>query len=140
MIGKTIDLITVGDSAFQEKVITEHDIELFGEVTNDYNPAHFDSDYAKGTIFKKRISHGMLVGSLFSKVFGMDLPGNGAIYLSQSLRFRRPVYFDDVVTAKVTVTEIDLEKNRVKFDCIATNQNDVVVVIGEALIMPPVKG
>lgn len=140
MIGKTIELIDVGDSAFQEKVITENDIKLFGEVTNDYNPAHFDSEYAKGTIFKKRISHGMLIGSLFSKVFGMDLPGNGSIYLSQSLRFRRPVYFDDVITATVTVTEIDLEKNRVKFDCVATNQNDVVVVIGEALIMPPVKG
>ena len=140
MIGKTIDLITVGDSAFQDKVITEHDIDLFGEVTNDYNPAHFDSDYAKAIIFKKRISNGMLVGSLFSKVFGMDLPGNGSIYLSQSLRFKRPVYFGDVITANVTVTDIDLEKNRVKFDCVATNQNDVVVVIGEALIMPPVKG
>ena len=140
MIGKTIDLIKIGDSAFQEKVITEHDIELFGEVTNDYNPAHFDSEYAKGTIFKKRISHGMLIGSLFSKVFGMDLPGNGSIYLSQSLRFRRPVYFGDVITATVTVTEIDLEKNRVKFDCVATNQSDVAVVIGEAIIMPPVKG
>ena len=140
MIGKTIDLIKIGDTSFQEKVITEHDVELFGEVTNDYNPAHFDSEYAKGTMFKRRISHGMLIGSLFSKVFGMDLPGNGSIYLSQSLRFRRPVYFDDVITATVTVTEIDLVKNRVKFDCAATNQNDVIVVIGEAIIMPPVKG
>ena len=109
------------------------------EITNDFNPAHFDSEYAKGTMFKKRISHGMLIGSLFSKVFGMDLPGRGSIYLSQSLRFRRPVYFEDVITATVKVISIDLVKNRVKFECIATNQNDEVVVLGEAEIMPPVK-
>lgn len=137
MIGKTIDKIKIGDEAFQVKTITEHDVELFGEITNDYNPAHFDSDYAKGTIFKKRISHGMLVGSLFSKVFGMDLPGKGSIYLTQSLRFRRPVYLGDQITATVIVKEVDLMKNRVTFDCIATNQNDVVVIVGEALIMPP---
>ena len=138
MIGKTIDLIKIGECASQDKIITERDIELFGEITNDYNPAHFDSDYAEGTIFKHRISHGMLVGSLFSKIFGMDLPGQGSIYLSQSLRFRRPVYFEDIITATVKVIEIDLIKNRVKFECIATNQNDVVVVLGEAEIMPPV--
>lgn len=137
MIGKTIDQVKVGDTAFQVKTINEHDIELFGEVTNDYNPAHFDSEYAKGTMFKKRISHGMLVGSLFSKIFGMDLPGNGSIYLSQSLRFRRPVYFGDTITATVTVLNLDLVKNRVTFNCIATNQNNIVVVLGEALIMPP---
>ena len=139
MLGKTIDLIELGDTAYQVKTIKERDIELFGEITNDFNPAHFDSEYAKGTMFKKRISHGMLIGSLFSKVFGMDLPGRGSIYLSQSLRFRRPVYFEDVITATVKVISIDLVKNRVKFECIATNQNDEVVVLGEAEIMPPVK-
>ncbi len=139
MIGKTIDLIELGDTAFQVKTITERDIELFGEVTNDYNKAHFDSEYAKGTIFKKRISHGMLIGSLFSKVFGMDLPGQGSIYLTQSLRFRRPVYFGDIITATVKVIDIDLMKNRIRFECTATNQNDVVVVLGEAEIMPPEK-
>ena len=137
MIGKSINLIHLGDTASQIKTIKERDIELFGEITNDYNPAHFDSEYAKGTMFKKRISHGMLVGSLFSKVFGMDLPGRGSIYLTQSLRFRRPVFFEDIITATVKVMEIDLEKNRVLFECIATNQNGDVVVLGEALIMPP---
>lgn len=139
MIGKTIDMIKLGDSASQTKKITERDVELFGEITNDYNPAHFDSEYAKGTMFKKRISHGMFVGSLFSKVFGMDLPGQGSIYLSQSLRFRRPVFFEDEITASVKVVSIDEVKNRVKFECTATNQNDEVVIIGEAELMPPVK-
>lgn len=136
---KTIHEIKLKDSAFQTKTITEHDVELFAEVTNDYNPAHFDEEYAAKSIFKKRICHGMLVGSLFSKIFGMDLPGNGTIYITQTLRFRRPVYLGDTIKAEVTVTEIDLEKNRVRFDCVAYNQDDEAVVIGEAVLMPPVK-
>lgn len=135
----TINEIKVGDSAFQTKVITERDIELFGEVSNDYNPVHFDSEYAANTMFKKRISHGMLVGSLFSKVFGMDLPGEGSIYLSQNLSFRRPVYLNDEIKAEVTVKEIDMEKGRVYFDCIAYNQNGEKVIIGDACLMPPKK-
>lgn len=133
---KTIKQIAIGDSAFQKKVITERDIELFGEVSNDYNPAHFDADYAATTMFKKRIAHGMLVGSLFSKVFGMDLPGKGAIYVGQTLRFKRPVYFGDEITSTVTVREKNEERNRVYFDCVATNQNGDVVIVGEAELMP----
>lgn len=139
MIGKTIQAINIGDSAFQEVEITEQHVETFGEITNDKNPAHFDSDYASKTMFKKRISHGMYVGSLFSKVFGMDLPGYGAIYISQTLKFKRPVYFGDVIKAEVTVTEMNIERNRVYFNCIATNQNGEVVVKGEAELMPPKK-
>ena len=138
-MSKTIDQIKIGDTAFQLKTITERDIELFGEVTNDYNPAHFDSEYAAKSMFKKRISHGMLVGSLFSKVFGMDLPGEGAIYVSQSLRFRRPVYIGDTIKAEVVVSGLNIEKNRVYFDCIAYNQNEEEVIIGVAEMMPVIK-
>jgi acyl dehydratase len=139
MIGKTISQIKIGDSAFQEVEITEKHVETFGEITNDYNPAHFDSDYASKTMFKKRISHGMYVGSLFSKVFGMDLPGKGAIYVSQTLKFKRPVYFGDVIKANVIVREMNIERNRVYFDCVATNQDGDVVIKGEAEMMPPKK-
>lgn len=139
MIGKTIQEISVGDTSFQEVVIKEHNIETFGHITNDMNPAHFNEEYASKTMFKKRIAHGMYVGSLFSRVFGMDLPGNGSIYVSQNLRFRRPVYFGDVIKAEVTVKEMNIEKNRVYFDCIAYNQNGDKVIVGEAEIMPPVK-
>lgn len=139
MIGRTIDEIKIGDNAFQEVEITEKHVETFGEITNDYNPAHFDSEYASKTMFKKRISHGMYVGSLFSKVFGMDLPGRGAIYVSQSLKFKRPVYFGDIIKASVTVREMNMERNRVYFDCIATNQKGEVVIKGEAELMPPKK-
>jgi len=136
---KTIQEISIGETAFQTKVIKERDVELFGEVTNDYNPAHFDGEYAAKTMFKKRIAHGMLVGSLFSKVFGMDLPGKGAIYVGQTLKFKRPVYFGDEITATVTVKDKNEERNRVYFDCVATNQNGDVVIVGEAELMP-VKG
>lgn len=139
MIGKTIQEISIGDSAFQVVEITEKNVETFGEITNDFNPAHFDSEYASTTMFKKRISHGMYVGSLFSKIFGMDLPGNGAIYVSQSLKFKRPVYFGDVIKAVVTVKDLNTERNRVYFDCVAYNQNEEVVITGEAEMMPPKK-
>ena len=134
---KTINQIRIGDSAYQTDTITEQNVELFGAITNDLNPAHFDEEYASTTIFQKRISHGMYVGSLFSKVFGMDLPGEGSIYVGQSLRFKRPVYFGDEITAIVTVSDINLERNRVNFDCVAKNQRDEVVITGTAEIMPP---
>lgn len=139
-LGKTIQEIKIGDEAFNTKIITEKDIEMFGEITSDYNPAHFDSEYASKTIFKKRISHGMLVGSLFSKAFGMDLPGPGAIYIKQSLKFKRPVYFGDTIKAIVTAKEIIIDRNRVIFDCTAYNQNDEVVISGEAELMPRKEG
>jgi len=139
MIGKTIEQINVGDFAFQEVKISETNVDTFGHITNDLNPAHFDGEYAATTMFKKRISHGMYVGSLFSKVFGMDLPGNGSIYVGQSLKFKRPVYIGDTIKALVTVREINMDRNRVYFDCLATNQNNEVVITGEAEIMPPKK-
>jgi len=137
--GKSIKEILIGETASYLKEIKEKDIKLFGEITNDYNPAHFDEEYAKKTIFKKRISHGMLIGSLFSKVLGMDLPGPGSIYISQTLKFRRPVYIGDIIKAEVIVKEIDIKKNRVTFGCAAYNQNDEVVIFGEAVMMPPKK-
>lgn len=134
--GKTIQEITLHEEAVFTKTITEKDITKFGEITSDYNPAHFDSEYAATTIFKKRIAHGMLVGSLFSKIFGMDLPGPGAIYINQSLQFKRPVYINDTIKAVVTVRELNLDRNRVYFDCVAFNQDGDIVIKGEAEMMP----
>lgn len=139
-MSRTIEEIMVGEQASQVKIITEQDVELFGKVTNDYNPMHFDEMYAEKSIFKKRIVHGMLVGSLFSKIFGMDLPGEGAIYVGQSLRFLRPVYFKDEITASVVVKEKDIKRNRLYFDCVAKNQMGEIVVTGEAELMPIRKG
>ena len=139
MSKKKIDQLQDGDRASQTVLITQENVEQFGTITNDFNPAHFDEEYAKKTMFKTRISHGMYVGSLFSKVFGMDLPGEGSIYVGQSLRFRRPVFFNDTIKAEVIITSIDEDRNRVYFDCIATNQDGEKVIVGSAELMPPLK-
>lgn len=133
----TIDQIQLGDQASTKKSFSEKDVLAFAEVSTDFNPAHVDREYPKTTMFKKQIVHGMLVGSLFSAIFGVQLPGLGSIYTKQSLKFIRPVYFGDDIEATVTVKEINLEKGRVVFDCVAKNQDDQTVIVGEAEIMPP---
>ncbi|MDR1514030.1 MAG: MaoC family dehydratase, partial [Propionibacteriaceae bacterium] len=130
------DELNVGDSASFEKTISETDVYNFAGVIGDFNPAHINQRYAEGTPFKTRIAHGMLSGSLFSTVFGTKLPGEGAIYLSQSLNFLAPVKLGDTVKATVTVRELR-EKGRVAFDCVATNQDDTIVIQGEAVLLPP---
>ncbi|MDR1264784.1 MAG: MaoC family dehydratase [Propionibacteriaceae bacterium] len=130
------DELSVGDSASFEKTISETDVHGFAGISGDFNPAHVSQRYAETTRFGRRIAHGMLSGSLFSTVFGTKLPGAGAIYLSQSLNFLAPVFLGDTVTATVTVTE-KREKGRVAFACQATNQDDVVVIQGEAVLLPP---
>ncbi len=136
----SIDEIKIGDKAETKKIFTEADVLDFAKISTDYNPAHVDKKYAEKTMFKKQIVHGMLVGSLFSSLFGVELPGLGSIYTKQSLKFTKPVYFGDEITATVIVKELIIERNRVVFDCIAKNQDDEVVIIGEAEIMPPKKG
>ena len=127
--------INIGDTASFEKTISEADVYGFADITGDFNPVHINQQHAEKTRFGKRIAHGMLSGSLFSTVFGTKLPGEGSIYLSQTLSFLAPVYFGDTIKATVTVKE-KLEKGRVKFDCIATNQNGVIVISGEAVLLP----
>ena len=135
----TINDLNVGDFRELKKVFTEKEVLLFAEVTTDRNPAHIDDAYANKTIFKKQIVHGMYVGSLFSAIFGVHMPGLGSIYIKQSLKFTKPVYFGDEITARVTVKEIKYDRNRVVFDCVAINQREETVIIGEAEIMPPKK-
>lgn len=135
----SINEMKIGDFSEVKKVFTEREVLTFAEVTTDHNPAHVDKEYASKSMFKKQIVHGMFVGSLFSAIFGVDMPGLGSIYIKQSLKFTKPVYFGDEITAKATVKELMIERNRVVFDCIATNQNGDTVIIGEAVIMPPKK-
>ncbi|MGD9761008.1 MAG: MaoC family dehydratase [Candidatus Izemoplasmatales bacterium] len=136
----SIDEIKIGDKAETKKIFTEADVLDFAKISTDFNPAHVDKKYAEKTMFKKQIVHGMLVGSLFSSLFGVELPGLGSIYTKQSLKFTKPVYFGDEITATVIVKELIIERNRVVFDCIAKNQDDEIVIIGEAEIIPPKKG
>ena len=102
--------ISVGMSAQYSRKLSETDIEAFANLSGDTNPLHLDEDYAKTTMFKGRIAHGLLSASYISTVIGTKLPGPGCIYISQSLRFKAPVRMGDEVTAKATVIELNPEK------------------------------
>ena len=131
----TIDELSVGDSAEMAKTVTESDITLFAGVTGDFNPVHIDAVAAEKSIFGGRIAHGMLSAGFISAVLAMRLPGAGSIYLSQTLRFTKPVRIGDTVTARVEVLEVIAAKRRVRLATTCRNQNDEVVVEGEALVM-----
>ena len=131
-----IEDIEIGMIRSLTKEITDHDIALFAEVSTDHNPVHLDESYAQDTIFGGRIAHGMLTAGLVSAVIGEQLPGHGAVYLGQSLRFLAPVRPGDIVTAEVEVTSIDHAKRRVTMEtrCLVRGKK---VLTGEALVLAP---
>lgn len=133
---RTYDELKIGESASIEQVLSERDIALFAAMSGDVNPAHMDEEYAKSSIFHSVIGHGMWGGSLISTVLGTQLPGPGTIYLSQTLKFRRPVKIGDTIRVLVTVREKG-EKHRVIFDCQCVNQNGEAVIEGEAMVIAP---
>ena len=134
---KTMDQIKLGDSAAFTKTVTETDIILYAGVSGDFNPAHMDAESAKSSMFGQRIAHGMLSAGFISNVLGTQVPGPGTIYMGQELRFVKPVFIGDTVTATVTVTERIEEKNRLKLDTVVTNQRGEAVITGTATVMPP---
>ena len=119
--------------------VTEDHIVKFADVTGDTNPVHMDADYAAGTMFKERIAHGMLSAGFISNVLGTKIPGPGAIYMSQTMKFKAPVKIGDTVTATCTVTDVNTEKKRVTFSTVCS-VGDTVVVDGESMMMVPSKG
>ncbi len=127
--------LQLGMEASIAKTVAESDIVAFAEVTGDRNPVHLDEAYAAGTPFKGRIAHGMLSAGLISAVFGMELPGPGSIYVSQTLNFKGPVRIGDRLVAKVKVAEL-LPKRRARFECTCT-VGDKIVLDGEAILMVP---
>jgi len=133
-----IDELKPGMSASFSKTVTARDIELFGEVSGDVNPVHFDEDFASKTIFKGRIAHGVLSSSYISTVLGMKMPGPGTIFMSLTTRFKAPVRIGDTVVATCTVREVVTDKRRVVFDCVC-KVGDVTVVDGEAMVMAPAR-
>jgi 3-hydroxybutyryl-CoA dehydratase len=136
MRGQTYDEILVGDTAGFSKTITESDIHSFSAITADFNPIHVDEVYATtsslGLKMGGRIAQGMLSASLFSTLVGMYIPGKGALYVSQTCNFRRPVRVGDTIRAECTVVE-KLEKYRVRMETRCINQKGEVVIDGEAV-------
>jgi 3-hydroxybutyryl-CoA dehydratase len=136
MQGKTVDQLTIGETAELAKTVSESDIYLYAGITGDFNPAHVNEAYANETFFKTRIAHGMLTAGFISAVIANKLPGPGTIYLKQELTFLAPVRIGDTITARVEVREI-LEKNRVRLGTSCVNQDGTTVLDGEALVSPP---
>lgn len=137
MLGKTISELHTGDFAEFAKTVTEADIMLYAGVTGDLNPAHINEEYAKNTFFKTRIAHGMLIAGFISAAIGTGLPGPGTIYIRQELIFKAPVHIGETITARVEVSEINTEKNRIVLKTTCTNQNGEIVIDGQALVSPP---
>ena len=131
-----IEDIEMGMTRYIRKVITDRDIEQFAEISTDHNPVHLDDEYARDTIFEGRIAHGMLTAGLVSAVIGEQLPGHGAIYLSQNLKFLAPVRPGDLVHAEVKVVDMVIDKRRVKLDC-RCEVNGKNVLVGEAIVLAP---
>ncbi len=131
--------ISLGQSAELTRVVSDADIRGFAAVSGDDNPVHLDAEYASTTQFKERIAHGILTASYISALIGTKLPGPGAIYVSQTLSFRRPVKLNDEVHAKVEVKALDPEKARVTFAC-TCSVGGKTVLEGEAVAMAPRRG
>ncbi|MCP3944309.1 MAG: MaoC family dehydratase [Desulfobacteraceae bacterium] len=137
MIGKSINELEIGNWAEFTKTISESDVYTFAGITGDLNPAHIDKEYAKQTIFKERIAHGILLAGFISTVIGTKLPGPGTIYMGQDLKFLAPVLFGDTVKARVEIIEIDKVKNRISLKTTCTKQDGTMVLTGTALVLPP---
>lgn len=125
--------IALGDNASFERTFSEEDVNDFARLSGDVNPLHTDEAYARTTVFKKRVVHGMLVGSLCSFLVGMHLPGKKCLYLSQTLRFKKPVFIGDTVTVKGTVTAKSVS-TRILEIAVSVMRGDVQVMDGTATV------
>jgi 3-hydroxybutyryl-CoA dehydratase len=127
--------IQVGDRASITKTVTETEVNLFAQITGDVNPVHIDEEYARQTMFKGRVAHGMLTASFISTVLGTVLPGANSAYLKQELVFRGPVKIGETVTATVEVIEKIERRNWIVLHTTVQNQDGVVVVDGKATVI-----
>ncbi len=131
-----IEELHPGMSESYSRTVTEEDIQKYGEISGDFNPVHFDDAYARKTIFRGRIAHGLLTAGYISTVLGTKLPGAGAIFMGASIQFKAPVRIGDVVTAICTVREVIAEKKRVICDCICKVGENAVIEAEATLLVP----
>lgn len=129
-----MEKIKQGDTYECRSIISQKDVEIFAIISGDRNPIHINEEYASKSIFGRRIVHGFLAGAVFSKVFGTIWPGEGTIYLSQDMSFRRPVFTNIEYTAKFIVDEINHEKHRGVISCYLESPDGKLVITGKALL------
>jgi phosphate acetyltransferase len=134
---RTYAEIQVGDSATLTRTLKPEDIQLFAVMSGDVNPAHVDPEYAHSSMFQEVIAHGMWGGALISTVLGTEFPGPGTIYISQTLRFSRPVKVGDTITIRITCKQKFDQNKHIVFDCLCTNQEGLKVISGEAEVLAP---
>ena len=132
--GYYLEDLEVGMTDSIAKQISAKDVDIFANLSGDTNPIHLDAEYAQSTAFGKRIVHGMFSAALISAVAGTKLPGYGGIYLSQDLKFRKPIFIDDKVIATLTITDINQRRGRVTMSTNVTVEGKLVVS-GEAIYM-----
>jgi len=138
-LGKSLDELEIGDTAESSMLVTDEHIQLYADMSGDYNALHMDDEYASTTMFGKRIAHGPIGGALVARVIGTQLPGLGTLAFNMKVNFKAPVYPGDEIKAIVEVTEKVPESNlcRLKFDVF--NNDGVIVMDGYANVMPPIK-
>jgi len=131
-----IEEIRVGDSAEITKRMSLEMVTAFAGISEDFNPVHLDAEYASKSRYRAQIIHGLMASSLFSGLFGTQLPGEGCVYKSQNIRFKRPIYVGDEVTARVEVANVDVNKKVISFTtrCLV---NGKVMIDGESEIFVP---
>jgi len=127
--------INPGDKAARVTPITDHMIRTFAEISGDTNPIHLDDEYAATTRFGRRIAHGMLAAGLISATIANDLPGSGTVYLSQSLKFKSPVFPGDIITTTIEVASVRPDKPIATLSTTCINQDGVTVLEGEAVVL-----
>lgn len=136
MRGRTIDELVEGERAELTRTVERGDIAAFVDAVGDYNPLHSDPDFAATTMFKVPIAPGIFTAGMISAVIGTTLPGPGVVYLSQDLKFLKPVHTGDTITARAEIVELIRDRNRVRLRTACTNQRGEEVLAGEAWVMP----
>lgn len=127
--------IKIGDAFSTERVVTDELVQAFAEVSGDRNPIHLDEQFAANTRFGKRIAHGMLSGAFISAVLGNEFSERRIVYMSQTMRFVAPVFIDDIITTRATVTKIREDRGIVTLQITCTNQNGQTTLNGESVVM-----
>ena len=130
----------IGQTASCSKTITEADIVTYAGLSGDFNPIHINKEYAEKTRFGERIAHGLLTSCLLSQLLGMHLPGKGAVYMEQTLKFTAPVFIGDTIKATATVLELIEEKNILKLLTECHNQKGQLILTGNASMLVPKEG
>ena len=125
----------VGDTARRTMTITPEYIETFAQLTGDRNPLHFDDAFARGIGFDGRIAHGMLTSSILSTLLGMDLPGPGAVYLEQRVRYLDAVYPGQTITGELEVTKVRPDKPVITLAARITREDGKLVADGEVVVL-----